>query len=72
MSAGREAPAFAEVISFSDGVASLRRRSLQRAAREVGELAFARADDEPFGFRPARDDLARFGLPCEFFLESEP
>ena len=36
--------ASAEVISLADERASIRRRLLQRSAREVGEKAFARAD----------------------------
>ena len=44
MTGALAAPASAEVISLSDERASIRRRLLQRSAREVGEKAFARAD----------------------------
>jgi alkylation response protein AidB-like acyl-CoA dehydrogenase len=49
-------PVSAEVISLSDERASIRRRLLQRRAREVGEKAFARAGayDED-GAYPAAD-----------------
>jgi alkylation response protein AidB-like acyl-CoA dehydrogenase len=43
MTAASAAPASAEVISFSDERASIRRRLLRGRAREVGERAFARA-----------------------------
>jgi alkylation response protein AidB-like acyl-CoA dehydrogenase len=43
MTAVSAAPASAEVISLSDERASIRRRLLQRRAREVAEKAFARA-----------------------------
>jgi alkylation response protein AidB-like acyl-CoA dehydrogenase len=50
------APASAEVISLSDERASIRRRLLQRSAREVAEKAFARADDyDEDGAYPAAD-----------------
>ena len=45
MTAVSAAPASAEVISLSDERASIRRRLLQRSAREVAEKAFARAGD---------------------------
>jgi alkylation response protein AidB-like acyl-CoA dehydrogenase len=52
-------PASAEVISLSDERASIRRRLLQRSARDVAEKAFARADgyDED-GAYPAADVAA--------------
>jgi alkylation response protein AidB-like acyl-CoA dehydrogenase len=53
------APASAEVISLSDERASIRRRLLQRSAREVAEKAFARADDyDEDGAYPAADVAA--------------
>ena len=53
------APASAKVISLSDERASIRRRLLQRHAREIGEEAFARAGayDED-GAYPAADVTA--------------
>ena len=53
------APASAEVISISDERASIRRRLLQKHAREIGEKAFARASayDED-GAYPAADVTA--------------
>jgi alkylation response protein AidB-like acyl-CoA dehydrogenase len=59
MTAVSAAPASAEVISLSDERASIRRRLLQRSAREVGENAFARADayDEDSAY-PAADVAA--------------
>ena len=53
------APASAKVISFSDERASMRRRLLQKHAREIGEKAFARAGayDED-GAYPAADVTA--------------
>jgi alkylation response protein AidB-like acyl-CoA dehydrogenase len=45
MTAVIAAPASAEVISLSDERASIRRRLLQRSARDVAEKAFARAAD---------------------------
>ena len=56
MSPASAAPASAEVISLSDERASIRRRLLQRSAREVAERAFARASayDED-GAYPAAD-----------------
>jgi alkylation response protein AidB-like acyl-CoA dehydrogenase len=59
MTAVSAAPASAEVISLSDERASIRRRLLQRRAREVGEKAFARAGayDED-GAYPAADVTA--------------
>jgi alkylation response protein AidB-like acyl-CoA dehydrogenase len=53
------APASAKVISLSDERASIRRRLLQRHAREIGEKAFARAGayDED-GAYPAADVTA--------------
>ena len=44
MTGASPAAASAEVISLADERASIRRRLLQRSAREVGEKAFARAD----------------------------
>ncbi len=53
------APASAEVISLSDERASVRRRLLQRSARDVGEKAFARAGDyDEEGAYPAADVAA--------------
>jgi alkylation response protein AidB-like acyl-CoA dehydrogenase len=43
MNAAGTASASAEVVSLSDEFNSIRRRLLQRSAREVGEQAFARA-----------------------------
>ena len=43
MTAASTVPASAKIISLSEERASIRRRSLQRSAREVGEQAFARA-----------------------------
>ena len=59
MTAAGTAPASAEVISLSDERASIRKRLLQRRAREVGEKAFARAGayDED-GAYPAADVAA--------------
>ena len=56
MSPASAAPASAEVISLSDERATIRRRLLQRSAREVAERAFARASayDED-GAYPAAD-----------------
>src|SRR5580704_6759452 len=56
MTAISAAPASAGVISLSDERASIRRRLLQRSAREVAERAFARASayDED-GAYPAAD-----------------
>jgi alkylation response protein AidB-like acyl-CoA dehydrogenase len=53
------APASAKVISLSDERASIRRRLLQKHAREIGEEAFARAGayDED-GAYPAADVTA--------------
>src|SRR6204780_5074316 len=45
MTAVSVVPASAEVISLADERASIRRRLLQRSAREVAEKAFARASD---------------------------
>jgi alkylation response protein AidB-like acyl-CoA dehydrogenase len=59
MTAVSAAPASAEVISFSDERASIRRRLLQRSAREVAEKAFARADDyDEDGAYPSTDVAA--------------
>jgi alkylation response protein AidB-like acyl-CoA dehydrogenase len=56
------APASAEVISLSDERASIRRRLLQRSAREVAEKAFARADDyDEDGAYPVGDVAALHG-----------
>ena len=59
MTAAGTAPASAEVISLSDERASIRKRLLQRRAREVGEKAFTRAGayDED-GAYPAADVAA--------------
>jgi alkylation response protein AidB-like acyl-CoA dehydrogenase len=59
MTAAGTAPASAEVVSLSDERASIRKRLLQRRAREVGEKAFARAGayDED-GAYPAADVAA--------------
>ena len=59
MTGASAAPASAKVISLSEERASIRRRLLQRSAREVGEKAFARADayDED-GAYPAADIAA--------------
>jgi hypothetical protein len=43
MNAAGTTSASAEVVSLSDEFNSIRRRLLQRSAREVGEQAFARA-----------------------------
>jgi alkylation response protein AidB-like acyl-CoA dehydrogenase len=52
-------PALAEVISFSDDRASIRRRLLLRSARDVAEKAFARAADyDEDGAYPAADVAA--------------
>jgi hypothetical protein len=45
MTGASAAPASADVNSLSDERASIRKRLLQRSAREVAEKAFARADD---------------------------
>src|SRR5271169_4312948 len=62
MTAASAAPASAKVISLSDERASIRRRLLQRRAREVGDKAFARAGacDED-GAYPAADVAALYG-----------
>ena len=59
MTEASAAPASAEVISLSDERASIRKRLLQRSAREVAEKAFARASacDED-GAYPAADVAA--------------
>jgi alkylation response protein AidB-like acyl-CoA dehydrogenase len=59
MTGASAAPASAEVISLADERASIRRRLLQRSAREVGEKAFAHADhyDED-GAYPSADVAA--------------
>jgi alkylation response protein AidB-like acyl-CoA dehydrogenase len=55
-------PASAEVISLADERASIRRRLLQRSAREVAEQAFARAADyDEDGAYPAADVAALHG-----------
>jgi alkylation response protein AidB-like acyl-CoA dehydrogenase len=52
-------PASAQVISLSDDRASIRRRLLRRAAREVAEHAFARAADyDEDGAYPGADVAA--------------
>ena len=59
MTAMGAAPASAEVISLAEERASIRKRQLQRSAREVGEKAFARADDyDQDGAYPAADVAA--------------
>ena len=65
MTALSAAPASAEVISLSDERASIRRRLLQRSARDVAERAFARAGEyDEDGAFPAADVAAlhEFGL----------
>jgi alkylation response protein AidB-like acyl-CoA dehydrogenase len=59
MTRASAAPSSAEVISLADERASIRRRLLQRSAREVGEKAFAHADhyDED-GAYPSADVVA--------------
>src|ERR1700721_56623 len=59
MTAIGAAPASAEIISLTDDRASIRRRLLQRSARDVAEKAFARAGayDED-GAYPAADVTA--------------
>ena len=62
MTGAGAAPASAEVISLSDERASIRRRLLQRSAREVAEKAFARADDyDEDGAYPVGDVAALHG-----------
>ena len=59
MTALSPAPASAEVISLSDERASIRRRLLQRSARDVAERAFARAGEyDEDGAFPAADVAA--------------
>src|ERR1700729_3316201 len=59
MTAIGAAPASAEIISLTDDRASIRRRLLQRSARDVAEKAFARADDyDEDGAYPAVDAAA--------------
>ena len=59
MTGASAAPGSAEVISLSDERASIRKRLLQRSAREVAEKAFARADDyDEDGAYPAADVTA--------------
>ena len=59
MTAVSAAPASAEVISLADERASIRRRLLQRSARDVAEKAFARAGDyDEDGAYPAADVAA--------------
>jgi alkylation response protein AidB-like acyl-CoA dehydrogenase len=74
MTAAGAVPASAEVISLSEERASIRRRLLQRSAREVSEKAFARAGayDEDNGY-PTVDvaalhesGLITAALPPEF------
>jgi alkylation response protein AidB-like acyl-CoA dehydrogenase len=59
MTAASASPASAEVISLADQRALVRRRLLQRSAREVGEKAFAHAEryDED-GAYPSADVVA--------------
>ena len=59
MTGANTLPASAEVISFSDERASIRRRLLQQSAREIAEKAFARAGDyDVDGAYPAADVAA--------------
>jgi alkylation response protein AidB-like acyl-CoA dehydrogenase len=59
MTEASAAPASAEVISLSDERASIRRRLLQRSARDVAEKAFARAGEyDEDGAYPAADVAA--------------
>jgi alkylation response protein AidB-like acyl-CoA dehydrogenase len=59
MTAVSAVPASADVISLADERESIRRRLLQRSAREVAEQAFARADDyDEDGAYPAADVAA--------------
>ena len=61
MSAISAAPASAEVISLSDEKVSIRRRLLQRSARDVAEKAFARAGEyDEDGAYPAADVAALY------------
>jgi alkylation response protein AidB-like acyl-CoA dehydrogenase len=61
MTAVSPAPASAEVISLADERASIRRRLLQRSARDVAQKAFARADDyDEDGAYPAADVAALY------------
>src|SRR5277367_1009893 len=59
MTALSAAPASAEVISLTDERAWIRRRLLQRSARDVAEKAFARAGEyDEDGAYPAADVAA--------------
>jgi alkylation response protein AidB-like acyl-CoA dehydrogenase len=59
MTAVSTVPASAEVISLADERASIRRRVLQRSARDVAEKAFARAGEyDEDGAYPAADVAA--------------
>ena len=59
MTAISAAPASAEVIALTDDRASIRRRLLQRSARDVAEKAFARAGEyDEDGAYPAADVAA--------------
>src|ERR1700722_3698501 len=59
MTVASPAPASAEVISLTDERVSIRRRSLQRSARDVAERAFARAGEyDEDGAFPAADVAA--------------
>src|ERR1700722_2422325 len=59
MTAASSAPTSAEVISLTDERASIRRRLLQRSARDVAEKAFARAGEyDEDGAYPAADVAA--------------
>src|SRR5580700_2820398 len=61
MTAIGAAPASAEIISLTDDRASIRRRLLQRSARDVAEKAFARAADyDEDGAYPAADVIALY------------
>jgi alkylation response protein AidB-like acyl-CoA dehydrogenase len=61
MTALSAAPASAEVISLTDERASIRRRQLQRSARDVAEKAFARAGEyDEDGAYPGADIAALY------------
>ena len=59
MTVASPAPSSAEIISLIDERASIRRRLLQRSARDVAEKAFARAGEyDEDGVYPAADVAA--------------
>ena len=65
MTAVSAAAASAQIISFSDERASIRRRLLQSSAREVGEKAFARAGDyDEDGAYPVTDVAPSMNWAC--------